>query len=79
MPMDIKQEHCPSCGSALVKDIHETRFMPYGIAPEQVTIVVVMPLHNCEDCGLLYSAQAGEEAVADAVAQYRRVFGPRQT
>jgi len=53
--------------------------MPYGIAPEQVTIVVVMPLHNCEDCGLLYSAQAGEEAVADAVAQYRRVFGPRQT
>ncbi len=80
--MDIRppaiSEVCPNCGSERVTPRILKRMMPYGY-PEPVTLVVDMPMFSCESCQLLYSGEAGEGAVGEAVERYKAVFAPRKT
>ena len=68
-------EKCPECESSkLITHSSFTHYMPYGAAPDTVTIVYDAPMMECSSCGFLYTGEAHEKAQEEAIARYRRMF-----
>jgi putative zinc finger/helix-turn-helix YgiT family protein len=69
---------CPSCGSLSLKSRAHAESFEYGDGADAATLTAQILLHECQNCGMVFSCEDASEKRHEAVCAHLGVFNPNQ-
>jgi len=61
---------CPDCNCSSGKEINEEQAFQYGIYKNQKTLIAIVPVWKCDDCGFMVTGGRAEDARLKVVQDY---------
>lgn len=69
---------CPECEQRALTERFVTQEFAYGRPPDAVTLTAVVPVHECTNCGFVFTDDTAEELRHDAVCTHLGVLKPSE-
>lgn len=68
----MKKLSCPDCGSNSVSIVEQESRITFGGGEDAVELTVMIPVHNCSNCGMKYTGAEAGKRKHSALCKYLR-------
>jgi YgiT-type zinc finger domain-containing protein len=69
---------CPNCSSQNTIQTVETDKFEYGLNEDLVILSADVPVHHCQECGMIFTDETASELRHNAVCQHLGIMNPTQ-